>query len=610
MKADTYELKTILTLERRYVVPTFQRDYEWTKDGQWELLFDDLVSVAEKLGAKRREFGDAGRPIVKADQQVAPHFLGAIVLDLLPTSAGSLDARSVIDGQQRLTTIQLLVRAVLDVLMEERSPRARQVRRLVQNPSDVTSNPDDQYKLWPRRRDRAVWRDAMGDEQPPADTDHLYTAARAYFSERTRNAIEDGFIDADLLVDALLGLFKLVVIDLEDNDDAQVIFEVLNGRQTPLSATDLVKNLLFLRAELDSEADIERLYDRHWAEFDDPWWRKEMGRGHAARGRRDVLLSAWLTAATGTEVSVGHLYSEVRRYLDVGSHKTTDILPVLSIAARAFREIEEIPSSIAKRMAAAYRRLNRLSVTTVLPLLVWMRTLPSEELSPADHARAIVAIESWVMRRILVGANTRGYGKRFADVLRRAQAAASTTASIVEAIERDLLEDAHGSDWVTDDQIEHAFVSRTFYGVVGQERLRLILGAIDYQLHVEHPKGEHPVFDYDALQIEHILPRSWSQSWSIQYDNEAMGTLRAQERDRAVNRIGNLTLVTTPLNPAMSNGPWSDKRTALSEHSNLRLNVRVTSLGTWDEAAIENRAKDLAAVACRLWPRPQHKVGG
>ena len=157
------------------------------------------------------------------------------------------------------------------------------------------------------------------------------------------------------------------------------------------------------------------------------------------------------------------------------------------------------------------------------------------------------------MRRILVGANTRGYGKRFADVLRRAQAAASTTASIVEAIERDLLEDAHGSAWVTDDQIEHAFVSRTFYGVVGQERLRLILGAIDYQLHVEHPKGEHPVFDYDALQIEHILPRSWSQSWSIQYDNEAMGTLRAQERDRAVNRIGNLTLVTTPLNPAMSN---------------------------------------------------------
>ena len=141
MKADTYELKTILTLERRYVIPTFQRDYEWTEDGQWELLFDDLESVADKLGAKRREFEAAGQPVAKADQRVAPHFLGAIVLDRLPTSpSGSLDARSVIDGQQRLTTIQLHVRAVLDVLTEIGSRRVHQVRRLIQNPSDITPN--------------------------------------------------------------------------------------------------------------------------------------------------------------------------------------------------------------------------------------------------------------------------------------------------------------------------------------------------------------------------------------------------------------------------------------------------------------------------------------
>ena len=220
MKADTYELKTILTLERRYVIPTFQRDYEWTEDGQWELLFDDLESVADKLGAKRREFEAAGQPVAKADQRVAPHFLGAVVLDLLPTSAGSLDARSVIDGQQRLTTIQLLVRAVLDVLTEIGSRRVHQVRRLIQNPSDITPNLEDQYKLWPRRRDRDVWCLAMADGQPPPDSHHLYVSARAYFSERTRKALKAmGPTGADLLVDALLSLFKLVVIDLEDNDD-------------------------------------------------------------------------------------------------------------------------------------------------------------------------------------------------------------------------------------------------------------------------------------------------------------------------------------------------------------------------------------------------------
>lgn len=101
------------------------------------------------------------------------------------------------------------------------------------------------------------------------------------------------------LADALSSLFKLVVIDLDDNDDAQVIFEVLNGRQTPLSAIESVKNLLFLRGEL-AEDDVERLYDQYWARFDEKWWKETVGRGHAQRGRRDVLLSVWLTATTGT----------------------------------------------------------------------------------------------------------------------------------------------------------------------------------------------------------------------------------------------------------------------------------------------------------------------
>src|SRR5204862_1272112 len=127
---------------------------------------------------------------------------------------------------------------------------------------------------------------------------HLYAKARGYFAARTRTSL-NGFAPdqrLDVLVDAALSLFKIVVIDLEDNDDAQVIFEVLNGRQTPLSPADLVKNLLFLRAELADESELQSLYDLYWAPFDDAWWKTTVGRGHAARGRRDVLLSSWLAS--------------------------------------------------------------------------------------------------------------------------------------------------------------------------------------------------------------------------------------------------------------------------------------------------------------------------
>lgn len=605
MNADTYELKKILTFERRYVIPTFQRDYEWTEDGQWSLLFDDLETVADRLEEARRHAELFNEPLTKAEKRVAPHFLGAIVVDGLPHSPGSLDLSSVIDGQQRLTTIQILLRSVLDVLVERGSGRAPQVRRLIQNPADVVLDADERYKLWPRRRDRDVWRLVMGDE-PPDSKDHLYFQARRYFGDRTRAAISalDGTDRTDAIVDALLSLFKLVVIDLDDNDDAQVIFEVLNGRQTPLSATDLVKNLLFLRAELNDEAELETLYDEHWAHFDDEWWKREIGRGHAARGRRDVLLSSWLTATSGTEVNVGHLYREVRQYL-TGDHKIVDILASLSQAATAFREISDRPSSLPERMAGGYRRTELLSMTTALPVLVWLRTLAPEQLTIEDHVRTVIAVDSWIVRRLVVGANTRGYGKRFVEVLKAAQSAASAGSSIAKAIEASLLD--AGTDnltWPTDDEVEWAFVNRQFYDNVTQERIRMLLGAIDRRLHLDHPKGEHPTFNYDALQIEHILPQKWSTYWPPEAADEAERILLEQERERAKNRIGNLTLVTGPLNIPMSNGPWIDKRSALDEHSNLRLNAGLKALEAWDEAAIEERARILAAVACRVWPRP------
>ncbi len=180
MDANPYAMKQILTLERRYVIPTFQRDYEWTRDDQWALLFDDLESVADRLDVVRQRAESSGLDPARTDRAVSPHFLGAIVLDQLPSPAGGLDVRAVIDGQQRLTTIQLLLRGLLDVLLEIGSSRSGQVRRLLENPIDVIVGADERYKLWPRRRDREAWRLAMADVDGRAG-DHVYKEARDYF---------------------------------------------------------------------------------------------------------------------------------------------------------------------------------------------------------------------------------------------------------------------------------------------------------------------------------------------------------------------------------------------------------------------------------------------
>ena len=611
VEANPYALRQILSQERRYVIPTFQRDYEWTLDGQWRLLFDDLEQVAERLDAARNVAWMQGEDLSRADKKVGPHFLGAIVLDQLPSPAGGLDVRAVIDGQQRLTTIQLLLGGLAEALTQISSPRLRQVERLLHNPEDVVDNPDERHKLWPRRRDREVWREVMSGG--PVNGSHPYCEARRYFLRRSLEfigAAGDKEQRASLLMDAALDLFKLVVIDLEENDDAQVIFEVLNGRQTPLTAADLVKNLLFLRAENKHEGDLEELYDKYWSQFDDPWWTTEVGRGHAARRHTDMLLASWLTATSEEDASPSRLYGQIRAYLNLSGASIAETLAEISRFAREYRVITGVETEPHRRTREAYTRLNSLGVTTALPLLIWLRTLPSSTLPEGRHAAAVVAVESFVIRRSLVGAQTRGYGQIFAEVLATTKAIATQGGDVVGALCAALSANAQSRGWPTDSEIEDAFLTRRFYGVDSTQRIRMVFGALDQYFRESDRKMEAATFDYDVLTIEHIMPQSWKEHWPLPDGlGEADSLLASQRRDAMVDHLGNLTLVSGALNPAMSNDSWLGKRAALVAHSALAWSSDLVTQPVWDEHSIDARALDLAKAAQKVWPGPQGHSG-
>ena len=613
MDAKTYPLQEILKPERRYIIPTFQRDYEWTRDGQWRLLFEDLEIAAERL-LEVRNSGATGSSLKTKEQSISPHFLGAIVCAGLPFSTGGVALRSVIDGQQRLTTVQLMIRGLLDVLQEVGSDRAKSVRRMLFNPEDVVESPDEICKLWPRRKDRELWPRALADDLPVDDQerDHLYLQAREFFGEAARKFAlgSEGSLDENrlgALADALSSLFKLVVIDLDDNDDAQVIFEVLNGRQTALSAIDLVKNLLFMRSELDDE-DVDTLYDQYWAQFDDEWWKQEVGRGHAQRGRRDVLLSVWLTAATGTEANVGHLYREARDYLD-GGPQTEAVLQELSTFAKAYKVIYDAAPCEDERLAVSYARIRSLDITTAVPLLAWLRTVDRTELSLEEHVRAAQAIESWALRRAFVGWQTRGYGTHLSRVLREAKRAAEKEVDIADAVVVGL--QGGVLDWPTDADVQSAFQERKFYRGVSQARIRLLLGAIDERLRSDDPHEPPASIEYDSLQIEHVMPQKWQEHWPITEEdgtvveavaeNPRWPTLSA-ERDRVVDRIGNLTLVTSSFNGAVSHLGWTVKKPEFEKQKSLVINYDIAKSQSWGERHISERAERLAAVAIAIWP--------
>lgn len=618
MKADTRTLQNVLRGDRRFLVPVYQRPYVWDRERQWEPLWADVESTATRLAECRGAGHSRGLQQADADKGAPPHFLGAIVLEQYPTATGDIEVRSVVDGQQRLITLQLLLRGALDALEEAQvgGPDAAKLRKLMRNDEDVVSG-EAIHKISPRPAEKDAFYAAIAAAAPPPH-DSQFAAARSFFADAAigfltdPKMLDDPYTDGDavnrrasLMVATLLGLVKLVVIDLEDVDDAQVIFEALNARNTPLSATDLVKNLLFMRAQ-GAGHDPEKLYDEIWARFevDGDWWREPVGVGHAQRARQDWLLGDWLIAQRGRVINVGRLYGEFRSWLD---HSRTDpvaALQTLNSYADAYECLHGRTDGASPVERTAFERINLLNITAATPVLLWLLVQPEESLPHGERETAFRAIESFVVRRMAAKLQTRAYGQVFGEILAAAQANhESAGRAVIDALRND----PHGYAWPSQADLAEQFRTSRYYGPggVSQERLRLLLGAVDEHIQRTRHKGEPVTIEYDRLQIEHVIPREWKEYWPVEAVGEQERILEEQDRETHVNRIGNLTLASNRLNPAMGNSPWDAKKAELKKHSKLRLNALLCDEGIWDESKIVARGEWLAGQVGEVWPGPE-----
>ena len=621
MQADTKTIHGILAGDHRYVVPPYQRPYVWERDRQWVPLWDDVVATVDRLAEARRDAELKGKTATQADGTVSPHFLGAVVVEQLPTNAGEVDRHAVVDGQQRLTTIQLMLRGVLDAFPDRdheptRKSRA-QLRKLIRNDEDVVGDSDSLYKLWPRRSERPDFVAAMDEAEAPDPSSSRFAAARAFFADEAArwlidpDSARDPYTNDDidgrvlLLTGTIQSLLKLVTINLDGVDDAQVIFEVLNARNTPLTAADLVKNLLFMRAEQEDPGAVEDLYDEYWKPFDDDgWWSDTVGTGHAARPRMDRFLGDFLIAQTGHLVNLGHLYGNARQWIVDSNRKVEDVLRDLRDFASGYRRVQlRDTDGLEQREIRALESIRVLRVVAADPLLLWALTRASDVL-PTDRRVALVkSVESYLVRRMATKYQTRAYSQVFAEVLRDAQEADD----IAAAVEQSLLGAPHGYVWPTNDDIEHVFATSRAYGPGGmnQARLRLLLGAVDRRMHEADSKSEDVEIEYGNLTIEHVMPQKWRTHWPVEAGSAEAEHGLSVTRDQAVQRIGNLTLLTTALNPSVSNSGWAAKREQIPQHSVLKLNAEIVQQEEWNEQTIEARGRSLAADVAAIWPRPE-----
>src|SRR4051794_30941439 len=315
MKATPLSPAEIFGNQIRYVVPLFQRPYVWNEEDQWAPLWEDVARVAETVLDTP--------PPTYGPRMVPPHFLGAVVVESQHTGVNYISVRGVVDGQQRVTTLQLLMDATQAVVAQHGDPQdAQALEVLVLNPAQLSPNKDERFKVWPTDRDQAAFRAAMDDEQPvpAALKTSLVVRAHEFFTAQVREWADvagdpdkvRGRLNA--LTVALRDFLKVVVIDLEPGDNAQVIFETLNHRGTPLLAADLIKNLVFQTAQARG-LDIQPMYTDSWSTLDTDYWRQDVAQGRLYRPRIDVFMQYWLTMRRLREVATDRVFVEFRDYL-------------------------------------------------------------------------------------------------------------------------------------------------------------------------------------------------------------------------------------------------------------------------------------------------------
>ena len=543
MDVNILNLQKLFSSPTRYEIPMFQRPYVWNQDDQWGPLWEDIQNTAE-------HYLENGAGV----SERSAHFLGAVVLQQQQVPTSMLMTRVVVDGQQRLTTLQLLLDAVQE-LFEERGEEsaAQRLELLVLNPEAFRGNSQDHaFKVWPTEYDQEAFRHAMHNDLPSEKYgESSIVQAHEFFKTQVRQWLGDDPQEKDAraaaLEQAVTNLLELVVIDLDHSDDPHIIFETLNARGTPLLQSDLIKNMVLYEARASGIANDSEDAARLWS-FNDDWWRKEVRQGRLYRPRIDICLNYWLIMRTRDDVAANDVFSVFRRYYENETKPIADVAADINSVSESYRALEE--ASKPGMETFLYRR-GVMQAGVLTPVLLWLLSseVPQQQLEKGLHA-----LESHQVRRMICRMRTMGQNRLFISLVDNLEKAGPGNAgdTIVEYLGN---QTSDVGLWPTDQKLEEAFVHLELYRLLTRGRLRIVLEGIEAELRTELAEIQDAPRN---LTIEHIMPQNWRQHWALPTSVED-GIQAEWDRDHFIHSIGNLTLVNNRLNPVLSQTPHGRK---------------------------------------------------
>ncbi|WP_174535870.1 GmrSD restriction endonuclease domain-containing protein [Micromonospora chalcea] len=557
-------LRELLEGAKQYRVPLYQRTYSWS-ESQLGRLWEDIVKLAED----------------RAESPSLTHFIGSLVLAPSPTHGPSVSEFLVVDGQQRLTTLSILLCAIRDHRATHEDPDHR--NRIDQEYLINKYKPAHRMKLVPTQADRAAYEACLEATPQAGGSDRVGAAYRFFAAQLVAVDDPEDPLDIERIEDAVISGMALVSVVAQAGDNVYRIFESLNNTGLKLTQADLLRNYLFMRLPTRGEA----VYDSLWfplqkqlnsGELEQLFWLDLVHQNPEVKQTDTYVGQQGRLNRLHTEVEIE---AEVRRFCRLGALLRIILHPE-----------EEGDPEVRRRLA----RLNAWDTTTVLPLLLHLLDRRREKTATSGQiASAMLYVESYFVRRLLIGRATASINR----VLLRIVTDMRKDLPVDEAVRAYL--SVGRKYYATDSHLRESVRSVPFYLNGRATQRKLVLQWLE-----ESYGSKEPVAP-TSLTIEHVMPQSPTAEWRQMLGEDLQGEESfAEVHDALVHTLGNLTL--TGYNAELSNSSFLVKRAQLGK-SGIALNREIAEKKRWGRPEIHARADALAERIIATWPGPTEEAG-
>lgn len=548
--------------DTKLTIPVYQRNYDW-KVANCQQLFNDLVAMVRE---KRTN-----------------HFFGSIV-EIGGDYSGE---KQIIDGQQRLTTVYLLILALVKLLEEGKITSSTMIPRKIRDSYLIDQYVDDvenlkRYRLQPVKHDAVALMRLFGPESGYIENSNQTTNFQFFQDEILKQRIS-----VDELWEAIQ---HLIVIDISlrrSEDNAQLIFESLNSTGVDLTEADKIRNFVLMNLPADQQEDY---YNKYWhpIELDT----EEGNEYHVSEFIRNYLTFKLKKAPT-----MGKVYQVFKRFVEQKKMTTESVLQDLLKYAGYEKQIRKSQSP-SDKVNVLLKRLAVLEVSVTRPFILPLFDYWQEGKVNADEVATILgSVESYIFRRLICGMQNNSLNKLFATLFSDSLKYVDQSDNYVDIINYLLLSKTEVSHFPTDDEFAESIETRDAYNMRQQTKYYLFD-------RLENQDSLERVNVIDGMQnnrytIEHIMPQTLSSAWKKELGDDYQAIY-----DRWDNRLANLTL--TAYNSSYSNKSFYEKKTAENgfDHSGFRLNDFVKECDQWTEKELIERSELLKQTALKLWPMP------